>query len=170
MLEPRIEPSGLVTAAVKANTMIKEQDIVRIGDPGDWHFVNAAWQDGPANELSVPADHLKDDGYGMQGHHYAFSRGRCYQDVRVRFEFKLVPHCDVGINLRAPEKLGTAVLIPLPFREGQGEGRPGEDVPIGSILVHATHALAQSTLECRDKQQACQSAYGNSPSRVTLNR
>ena len=77
---------------------------LRIGDGRDWHFVNATWQDGPDNALVVPDEHLKDDGYSLQGHHYAFHRDSCYQDVRVRFEFKLTPHSDIGIILRARDE------------------------------------------------------------------
>jgi hypothetical protein len=78
--------------------------VLQIGNSADWHTVNATWQDGPERELFVPTEQLRQDSSGIQGHHYAFAREHCYQDVRVRFEFKLTPHSDVGIIMRARDE------------------------------------------------------------------
>ena len=82
----------------------KEEDILRMGDGEGWHFVNGQWQDGENNLLTVPDELRCSDGYGMQGHHYAFQRNQCYQDVRIRFEFRLTPISDLGIILRARDE------------------------------------------------------------------
>ena len=84
--------------------MTTESKILRIGDGSDWRFVNGDWQDGEDNLLAVPAELRRSDGYCLQGHHYAFCRRLCYRDVRVRFEFRLNPHSDAGIILRAADE------------------------------------------------------------------
>ena len=82
----------------------KKKSILRIGDGAGWHFVNGRWQDGQNDLLTVPEELRCSDGYGMQGHHYAFQRNLCYQDVRIRFEFRLTPLADLGIILRARDE------------------------------------------------------------------
>ncbi len=84
--------------------MMSDAKALQIGAGNNWHFVNAAWQDGADNELSVPAEHHRDDGPSIQGHHYAFNRELCYQDCTVRFEFWLQGHTDTGIILRARDE------------------------------------------------------------------
>ena len=79
----------------------QRNNVLRIGDGRDWHFVNGRWQDGGNGLLSVPEELLRSDGDSMQGHHYAFCRNLCYEDARIRFEFRLVGHSDLGIILRA---------------------------------------------------------------------
>ena len=78
-----------------------DANVLEIGDPSGWRFVNADWRDGPSGELLVPLHQVRQDGCSIQGHHFAFAIDHCYQDVRVRFEFKLAPHSDVGVILRA---------------------------------------------------------------------
>jgi hypothetical protein len=80
--------------------MTESTQALRIGNGADWHFVNAPWHDGENNELCVP-EHPNDDDYSIQGHEYAIKRELCCRDVRVKFEFRLVPHSEVGIILRA---------------------------------------------------------------------
>ena len=84
--------------------MTTQPDTLRIADGCDWRFVNAPWRDGADGAMAVLPEHLRDDGYAMQGHHYAFNLNQCYQDVRVRFEFRLTPHSDVGVILRARDE------------------------------------------------------------------
>ncbi len=67
----------------------------------EWTFINGEWVDGPAHSLEVPEGLLRQDGEGIQGHHYAFFRPRAYGDMHLRFEFMLNLHSDVGIILRA---------------------------------------------------------------------
>ena len=81
-----------------------QESILRIGDGRDWHFVNGEWVDGADGQLSVPTDLIRSDGYGMQGHHYAFYRDSAYGDVAVRFEFMLKGHSDLGVILRATDE------------------------------------------------------------------
>lgn len=75
-----------------------------IGDGLDWHFVNGRWQDGENGVLQVPENLRRSDGDGIQGHHYAFHTDLCYKNVRVRFEFRLAGHSDIGIILRASDE------------------------------------------------------------------
>jgi len=75
--------------------------LLEIGDGSAWTFVNGAWHDGPGKALVVPEDIIRQDGRGIQGHHYAFLRDRVYDDLRISFRFRLFPHSDVGIILRA---------------------------------------------------------------------
>ena len=70
----------------------------------DWHFVNGKWQDGQGESLIVPKELLRSDGYSLQGHHYAFAKNICLRDVRIRFEFRLMPHTDIGLILRATDE------------------------------------------------------------------
>ena len=79
------------------------ENVLGIGDGGDWHFVNGAWVDGESRAMEVPADRRRDDGPNLQGHHYAFHKRLCYNDVRIRLEFRLNPHSDAGIILRSPD-------------------------------------------------------------------
>ena len=82
---------------------VPRMKLIRIGDPPDWQFVNATWQDGPDDSLQVPESLVRHDGPGMQGHHYAFLRTVVLDDFRARFQFRLTPHSDVGIILRAKD-------------------------------------------------------------------
>ena len=84
--------------------MMSNAEALHIGDGLNWQFVNATWQDGDDNELSVPAEHHRDDGPSIQGHHYAFNRELCYEDCTVRFEVWLQGHTDTGIILRAQDE------------------------------------------------------------------
>jgi len=74
---------------------------MRIGDGSAWTFVNGAWHDGPEDTLVVPGDLVREEGSGMQGHHYAFLHEAEYGDLHVRFRFRLTPHSDAGIILHA---------------------------------------------------------------------
>ena len=76
---------------------------VRIAD-GQWHFVNGDWHDFDEGRVGVQTQDVRNDGESIQGHHYAFARHLCYQDVRVRFEFCIGAHSDVGIVLRARDE------------------------------------------------------------------
>ena len=76
---------------------------VRIAD-GQWHFVNGDWHDFDEGRVGVQTQDVRNDGESIQGHHYAFARHLCYQDVRVRFEFRIGAHSDVGIVLRARDE------------------------------------------------------------------
>jgi hypothetical protein len=76
---------------------------LRIGDGREWHFVNEGWQDGENGLLTMPEDVRRSDGDSIQGHHYAFHRSLCYKEVRIRFEFRLTGHSDIGIILRASD-------------------------------------------------------------------
>ena len=71
---------------------------------GEWHFVNGDWHDFDAGQVGVEKNDVRRDGDGMQGHHYAFARHLCFQDVRVRFEFRVGNHTDAGIILRARDE------------------------------------------------------------------
>lgn len=84
--------------------------LLQIGDGSDWHFVNGVWQDANNRSLIVPAGMRRADGTGLQGHHYAFNTALAYQDVRVRFDFRLTSHSDVGIVLRARDEAHFALL------------------------------------------------------------
>ena len=68
---------------------------------GNWHYINAVWQEGADGVLSVPADLVRAEGPGIQSHHYAINRDLIRQDMTVRFDFRLTPHSDVGLILRA---------------------------------------------------------------------
>ena len=76
---------------------------VRIGN-GQWHFVNGDWHDFDEGALGVAKDDVRRDGDSIQGHHYAFARHLCFQDVRVRFDFRVGGHADAGIVLRATDE------------------------------------------------------------------
>ena len=76
---------------------------VRIAD-GRWHFVNGDWHDFDKGALGVAKDNVRGDGDNIQGHHYAFARHLCFQDVRVRFDFRVGGHTDAGIVLRANDE------------------------------------------------------------------
>ena len=80
-----------------------DEGVLRIGDGKRWMFINGAWCDGPENALAVPDGMVRQDGPGMQGHHYAFLRDRVYGDVHARFQFRLTSHSDAGIILRAAD-------------------------------------------------------------------
>lgn len=80
--------------------MEKAGSALSIGS-GNWHFTNAPWQDGEDGELLVPQDLRRQDGERIQGHHHAFALDQAFQDVQVSFEFRLTPHSDIGIVLRA---------------------------------------------------------------------
>lgn len=82
----------------------QERRILRIGDGSGWHFINGRWQDGENGLLQVPEKLRRSDGDSIQGHHYAFHRGLWYEDVRVRFEFLLNGHSDIGVILRARDE------------------------------------------------------------------
>ncbi|MAE63831.1 MAG: hypothetical protein CMJ18_06120 [Phycisphaeraceae bacterium] len=74
-----------------------------IGDGRDWLFTNGEWiEDGDGHTTVDPAQ-VRRDGSGMQGHHLALHTGGAYADVRVRFEFMLRGHTDLGIVLRAQD-------------------------------------------------------------------
>lgn len=75
-----------------------------IGNGADWQFMNGVWVDGEGGQLSPADDAVFSDGEGIQGHHYAFLTGASYEDVRVRYEFRLNPHSDAGIILRATDE------------------------------------------------------------------
>jgi hypothetical protein len=77
---------------------------LRINDGRNWHFVNGRWDDREHNILRVPDELQRSDGSGIQGHHYAFHKKLCYQDVCVRFEFRLMRSTDTGIILRATDE------------------------------------------------------------------
>ncbi len=74
---------------------------LRIGDGSDWHFVNGTWEDIADQGMTVTPDLRRQDGPSIQGNHYAFLRTHSYTNVRLRFEFQLGNHADVGIILRA---------------------------------------------------------------------
>ena len=76
---------------------------VRI-DQGRWSFVDGDWHDFDDGALGVARDDVRRDGDGIQGHHYAFARHLCFQDVRVRFDFRVGDHTDVGVVLRANDE------------------------------------------------------------------
>ncbi len=76
---------------------------LKIGDGSSWMFVNGAWHDGPENSFIVPDSILRQDGAGIQGHHYAFLRDRVYDELHISFQFRLSFHSDVGIILRAAD-------------------------------------------------------------------
>lgn len=84
--------------------MTSPNSVVRIGDGSDWRFVNGEWEDTDEGCLRVREEARRVSGDNMQGHHYAFHTGKCYADVRVRFEFRLTPHSDAGIILRARDR------------------------------------------------------------------
>ena len=77
--------------------------ILRIGDGSGWTFVNADWCDGSQNALMVPDEKIRQNGSGIQGHHYAFLREKVYGDIHASFEFRLYSHSDVGIIIRAAD-------------------------------------------------------------------
>ncbi|MFH1009356.1 MAG: sialidase family protein [Candidatus Latescibacterota bacterium] len=79
----------------------REQTALRMGDGRDWQFINGSWQDGENGLLTVSEECVRSDGEHMQGQHYAFLKDSCYADARVRFEFRLVGHSDMGILFRA---------------------------------------------------------------------
>jgi len=74
---------------------------LRISDGQDWHFVNGTWEDIADQGLTVSPDLRRQDGPSIQGNHYAFLRTHNYTNLRLRFEFQLANHADVGIILRA---------------------------------------------------------------------
>ena len=76
---------------------------VSTGD-GRWSFVNGDWSDFDGGALGVARDDVRNDGDSIQGHHYAFARHLCFQDVRVRFDFRIGGHTDAGIVLRATDE------------------------------------------------------------------
>jgi len=84
--------------------MISQQaQEVRIAN-GQWHFVNGDWHDFDGGQVGVAKEDVRRDGDNIQGHHYAFARDLCFQDVRVRFEFRVGGHTDAGIVLRANDE------------------------------------------------------------------
>jgi len=76
---------------------------MHFGDGTQWTFTNGAWRDGPENALTVPDELLRQDGPGIQGHHYAFLQGRAYGDLHARFQFRLSAHSDAGLILHAAD-------------------------------------------------------------------
>ena len=68
---------------------------------GQWHFVNGDWLDFNDSALGVATDDVRRHGDSLQGHHYAFARHLCFDDVRMRFDFRAGGHTDTGIVLRA---------------------------------------------------------------------
>ncbi len=83
--------------------MTNRNHVLRFGDGSGWSFINGAWCDGPENALSVPDETLRQDGVGIQGSHYAFFQDEVYSDLHARFQFRLTPHSDAGIILRAAD-------------------------------------------------------------------
>ena len=81
-----------------------KNNVITIGDGRDWRFVNGIWKDGESNLINVPDELRRTDGDSIQGHHYAFHKSLCCKDVRVRFEFRLMGHSDIGIILRASDE------------------------------------------------------------------
>ena len=73
-------------------------------DVGDWHFVNGPWTTDDADVIEPPDPYTGDTGTTMQSLHFAFARSLCTQDCTARFEFKLMPHSDAGIILRAADE------------------------------------------------------------------
>ena len=71
---------------------------------GQWRFVNGDWGDFDGGALGVARDDVRSHGDSIQGHHYAFARHLCFQDVRVRFDFRIGSHTDAGIVLRAADE------------------------------------------------------------------
>ncbi len=57
----------------------------------------------PKMPSSVPDETLRQDGVGIQGSHYAFFQDEVYSDLHARFQFRLTPHSDAGIILRAAD-------------------------------------------------------------------
>jgi hypothetical protein len=76
-------------------------ETLRIGDGAGWRFVNGAWSDGEGGLLTMPDETRALEGRGIQNFHYAFHTAASFGDARVRFEFRLTPHSDVGVILRA---------------------------------------------------------------------
>lgn len=83
--------------------MTDKNSILHFGDGGGWTFINGAWCDGPENALTVPDELLRRDGPGIQGHHYAFLQDKAYDDLHACFQFRLSPHSDAGLVLRASD-------------------------------------------------------------------
>ncbi|MBI2193968.1 MAG: exo-alpha-sialidase [Planctomycetes bacterium] len=83
--------------------MTGENQLLGIGDGSLWAFINGAWRDGPEDSLVVPKEILRQHGPAIQGHHYAFWRPKAYANVQARFQFRLTPHSDAGLILRATD-------------------------------------------------------------------
>jgi hypothetical protein len=81
-----------------------------LGDGSEWAFVNGPWQDGPNGELVMPDATRATDGDAMQGYHFAFHRRASYGEARIRFEFRLFPHSDIGVILGARDASHFSVL------------------------------------------------------------
>lgn len=75
--------------------------LLRFGDGKGWTFINGRWTDGPEEALMVTKELIREDGPGIQGHHYAICREKAYGDSRIQFQFRLTLHSDAGIILRA---------------------------------------------------------------------
>ncbi|MBM3804255.1 MAG: exo-alpha-sialidase [Acidimicrobiia bacterium] len=74
---------------------------LKIGNGASWSFFNGSWTDGTENALEVPQKTLRQDGPAVQGDHYAFFKDAAYQDLRARFEIRLMGHTDAGLIFRA---------------------------------------------------------------------
>jgi hypothetical protein len=74
---------------------------ITIGDGTGWTFVNGRWEDAGEGVIAPVKDVARDDGPGMQGHHYAFLNEPACGDLRARFQFSLAPHSDAGLIFRA---------------------------------------------------------------------
>ncbi len=85
--------------------MDKQSGILSIGNGCDWSFVNGDWRDGETGLIEVPE--AKND---FEQFHYAFNRESAYGDVRVKFEFLLTPHSDIGVVLRAKSESSFRLL------------------------------------------------------------
>jgi hypothetical protein len=84
--------------------------VLRIGDRRDWHFTNGTWIETEDGTITVAHDLRRQDGTGIQGHHYAFHLAASYTNARIRFEFQLANHSDLGIILRAQNETDFYVL------------------------------------------------------------
>lgn len=83
--------------------MVEEEIKLHIGDGNRWTFFNGVWKDGPDGALAVPEEIIRQDGPGMQGHHYAFFKDAAFRDLRASFQFRLTSHSDVGLIFRAAD-------------------------------------------------------------------
>ena len=71
---------------------------------GRWQFTNGDWHDFDGGQVGMETDDVRLHGDSIQGHHYAFARHLCFQDARVRFDFRVGNHADAGIILRANDE------------------------------------------------------------------
>jgi hypothetical protein len=78
--------------------------LLRIGDGGDWHFLNGQWEDAADDGYHVVGDMLDDDGRGLQCYRFAFNKSQALTDFRARFEVRHNnDHNDIGLIFRATD-------------------------------------------------------------------